>query len=74
MSRFFSTTARSFVRWLGYPRENLPEIFKNAAEHYAENGAKKVQHLNSLPAPLPIHPLGTASPYLGREEDSEISC
>ncbi|KAI0202852.1 hypothetical protein F4808DRAFT_60551 [Astrocystis sublimbata] len=42
MARLFHTTAKALVRWLGYAREDLPESFKQAAEHYAENGARKV--------------------------------
>ncbi|KAK0610782.1 hypothetical protein B0T14DRAFT_570713 [Immersiella caudata] len=49
MSRFFSTTARNFVRWLGYSKDKLPEDFQAAVERYAENGAvKKVGEIESI--------------------------
>lgn len=49
MSRSLSTTARSFVRWLGYSKEKLPETFKRAAEKYSENGAKNVVYILTTP-------------------------
>ncbi|RBR23701.1 uncharacterized protein FIESC28_03497 [Fusarium coffeatum] len=49
MSRYFSTTARKFVKWLGYSKEKLPDTFRQAAEVYAENGAvKKVGEIESI--------------------------
>ncbi|RSL51811.1 hypothetical protein CEP54_011232 [Fusarium duplospermum] len=49
MSRYFSTTARNFVRWLGFSKEELPPKFQQAVEHYAENGAvKKVGEIDSI--------------------------
>lgn len=42
MSRAFSTARQSLARWLGYNKELLPPVFKEAAERYAENGAVAV--------------------------------
>ncbi|KAH7230475.1 uncharacterized protein BKA55DRAFT_582923 [Fusarium redolens] len=49
MSRYFSSTARSFIRWLGFPKESLTDGFKEAVEFYSENGArKKVGEIESI--------------------------
>lgn len=43
MSRYFSSTASSFIRWLGFPKDSLTGGFKEAVEFYSENGARKVK-------------------------------
>lgn len=48
MSRAFSTARQSFAKWLGYNKESLTPDFKQAAEHYAENGAVKVLYYRKL--------------------------
>ncbi|OOO12344.1 hypothetical protein OAory_01000930 [Aspergillus oryzae] len=49
MSRAFSTARQSLARWLGYNKELLPPVFKEAAERYAENGAvAKVGKIDSI--------------------------
>lgn len=42
MSRAFSTARQTLARWLGYNKELLPPVFKEAAERYVENGAVQV--------------------------------
>ncbi|KAF5536476.1 hypothetical protein FMEXI_10334 [Fusarium mexicanum] len=49
MSRYFSSTARSFIRWLGFPKDSLTGGFKGAVGFYSENGArKKVGEIESI--------------------------
>ncbi|RAK98772.1 uncharacterized protein BO80DRAFT_427116 [Aspergillus ibericus CBS 121593] len=49
MSRAFSTARQNLARWLGYNKELLPPVFKDAAERYVENGAvQKVGKVDSI--------------------------
>ncbi|EFR05284.1 hypothetical protein MGYG_08295 [Nannizzia gypsea CBS 118893] len=40
-TRSFSAARQQLARWVGYSRHSLPEEYKLAVEHYADNGAVK---------------------------------
>lgn len=44
ISRAFSTTRQTAMKWLGYDKDKLVSPFKEAAVNYAQNGAVKVCH------------------------------
>ncbi|EEH03760.1 predicted protein [Histoplasma capsulatum G186AR] len=49
ISRAFSTTRQTAMKWLGYDKDKLVSPFKEAAVNYAQNGAvKKVGEIKSI--------------------------
>lgn len=48
MSRFFSTSARALVRFLGFKVENLPDPFDSAVKTFTAPGgsAEQVDNIN----------------------------
>lgn len=42
LPRAFHSSARSLLRWVGYPIEQLPSPWQEASVNYGDNGAKAV--------------------------------
>ncbi|KAG8408171.1 hypothetical protein J3459_018133 [Metarhizium acridum] len=48
MSRFFSTTARALVRFIGFKVEDLPQPYNNAVKKFTSRGGSAEQKLGTL--------------------------
>ncbi|KAF2496330.1 hypothetical protein BU16DRAFT_561148 [Lophium mytilinum] len=48
MSRFFSTTARNLLKWMGFDRTKLPSIWQSAVEKFAGPGGGAEQKLGPV--------------------------
>ncbi|OCL07466.1 hypothetical protein AOQ84DRAFT_389488 [Glonium stellatum] len=48
MSRFFSTTARNLLKWLGFDRTELPPSWRSAVEKFAGPGGGAEQRLGPV--------------------------